>query len=99
MSPSVASHKARFTPLLVDAENEVTMSQQGPISRRNFAMLLTAAAGVAAAPALIAGDDLAKAATPHGDAAAKPHDAQSVASTTPADDKLQSELLLDLVFD
>jgi hypothetical protein len=54
-------------------------------------MLLTAAAGVAATPALIAGNDPAKAATPR--------DPQSAASTATPDDKLQSELLLDLVFD
>jgi hypothetical protein len=61
-------------------------------------MLLTAAAGVAAAPALIAGDVATKALTAGGDAA-KPHDVPSVAPPASTDDKLQSEFLLDLVFD
>jgi hypothetical protein len=69
------------------------------MTRRTFAKLWTAAAGAAAAPVLMAGSAAAGAVTASNDEpGARPRDARSPAP--PAQDaQLQSEFLLDLVFE
>ena|SRR5947209_19648380 len=73
------------------------MGKKDIMTRRNFAKL--GAAGAALAPALIIGHSAAGIVSARKtDITADPDNAQS-SSTAAADDKLQSELLFDLVFD
>jgi uncharacterized protein DUF3237 len=75
------------------------MRTRGLMTRRNFAELWTAAAGIAIAPNLIDAHLVASAVTTsHPDVGARTRDAQASAPAA-GDDKLQSAFLLDLTLD